>query len=552
MESLVKEGSISSVLFKSHIISEEDIRLALDEQKKSGCRIGEALVKLGIVTQEDIDWALSNQLNIPYIRLKKDMIDIASVKLIPAALARKFNLIPIFRTGDEISIALADPLNVAAIEAVEEVTGCSVTVSMPIIRELREMQDLFYGPAEIEKTLGFSSPCFTAKNLESINKDISGATFLNYMLQYITRNRLTSLSLQPLGDLVAIIVRRGDSSREIGRLSVDYYPDLLLQIRKLGRLKAATEISARGILAFLYKGDKLYFQIFTLKGKGGDYVTVKMHKHISFPESIKELGLPEGTMRSFKELLAVGQGIVLFSSDNRDEFCRIINLYLDESETSDKTVMILGDLAVRGKKRFPSISFQKVPPFEMESIVAEALEHDPDILVLEDVSDSRSFKTAVRVAMRGKLALCGIPCRDLADTLGHLLYFQQNYPVLAYVKGIVSFRGVRLLCPLCKKSYFPPEKEKALIPSDSTPAAGYFTSPGCSACGYTGYKGKKYLLDLIFFNNETVELFAASKEGCELLHYLRGKGYRGLLEEGIELLNAGEISPEEFLVSVKH
>jgi type II secretory ATPase GspE/PulE/Tfp pilus assembly ATPase PilB-like protein len=214
--------------------------------------------------------------------------------------------------------------------------------------------------------------------------------------------------------------------------------------------------------------------------------------------------------------------------------------------------MILGDVAGRGKKRFSSISFQKVLPIEMESLASEVLEHDPDILVVEDVSESRFFKTAAKVAMRGKLALCGISCRDAADTLEHLLYFQQNYSILAYVKGIVSFKGVRSLCPLCKKSYFPSEEEKAVLPSDSLPAAGYFTALGCSACGYTGYKGNKYLVDVISFNNDIVEVFAAAKESGEVLQYLRDKGYRGVLEEGIELLNAGEISPEEFLVAVKH
>jgi type II secretory ATPase GspE/PulE/Tfp pilus assembly ATPase PilB-like protein len=154
--------------------------------------------------------------------------------------------------------------------------------------------------------------------------------------------------------------------------------------------------------------------------------------------------------------------------------------------------------------------------------------------------------------MRGKLALCGISCRDAADALEHLHYFHQNYSILAYVKGIISFKGVRLLCPLCKKSYLPSAEEKALLPSDSLPAAGYFSAPGCSACAYSGYKGKKYLIDIISFNNEMIEVFAAAKESGEVLQYLRGKGYRSILEEGIEMLTAGEISPEEFLVSVKH
>jgi len=106
MESIVKQGSLGSILFTCQIISEDDIAAALEEQKKTGCRFGEALVTLGIVTQEDIDWALSNQLNIPYVRLKPDMVDRAAVQLVPAETARQFNLIPLIRAGDEISIAI--------------------------------------------------------------------------------------------------------------------------------------------------------------------------------------------------------------------------------------------------------------------------------------------------------------------------------------------------------------------------------------------------------------------------------------------------------------
>src|SRR5689334_14835474 len=145
MGALVKEGSIGSILFKSQIISEKDIEAALAEQNRSGARIGEALVKLGIVTQEDIDWALSNQLNIPYVRLKKELIDRSAVELVPAAVSRQYGLIPLIRVGDELSLAMTDPLNQEAIARVEGLTGCSVTVSVALLRELREMQEIFYG-----------------------------------------------------------------------------------------------------------------------------------------------------------------------------------------------------------------------------------------------------------------------------------------------------------------------------------------------------------------------------------------------------------------------
>src|SRR6185369_9865330 len=137
MNSLVREGSLGSILFNSQIISEEDIRLALAEQHVTGCRFGEALVKLGIVTQEDIDWALSNQLNIPYVRLKVEMLDPVAAALVPASIARQFSLVPLIRVGNELSIAIADPLNRTAIEAVEQHTGCQVVVSVALLREIR-------------------------------------------------------------------------------------------------------------------------------------------------------------------------------------------------------------------------------------------------------------------------------------------------------------------------------------------------------------------------------------------------------------------------------
>ena len=114
-------------------------------------------MKLGVVTQEDIDWALSNQLNIPYVRLKKEGIDLAAVERVPATLARRFNLMPLFLAGDELSIAIADPLNKEAITAVASTSGCQVTVSVAFIREIREMQELFYGREETPASFGFTS-----------------------------------------------------------------------------------------------------------------------------------------------------------------------------------------------------------------------------------------------------------------------------------------------------------------------------------------------------------------------------------------------------------
>ena len=550
MDELVKEGSLGSLLLRSQIISEEDLRAALDEQQKCGCRIGEALVKRGVVTQEDIDWALSNQLNIPYVRLKKENIDRAAVERVPATLARRFNLMPLFLAGDELSIAISDPLNKEAITAVACTSGCQITVSVAFIREIREMQELFYGREETPASFGFTSLQFPPRILDAINADLSGARLLNYLLLAIVRKKLTSLSLQPLGDTIMVIGRSGGIAREMGRLAAGSYPELLLRIRKLSRINGSGEPSARGMLAFLLKGKKIPYQVALLRGRGGDYVTLKLHIVTPFPAAITDVDLSEEAQRQFSELAAVPQGMVIFSLRDAEERCRSIDLYLDERATAGKTVLILGSRAGRGRKTFPRIPVQGTHQGELSSLIMASLDHDPDIIVIEDASDSQAFIAAGKAAMRGKLVVAGVSFGDLGATFKNLLVFwHRNYYIPTCVKGLISFKGVLTLCPHCKESYTPTREESAAlrIPVD---AHASFRAKGCPVCDYTGYAGRRYLMGLIPFDRAMLDAFETARDSTEIIGYLSGKGYRGIREQGLELLEAGEISPEEFAASI--
>ncbi|MCK7514625.1 MAG: hypothetical protein MZV70_68610 [Desulfobacterales bacterium] len=177
----VKEGSLGDVLFKARIISGDDISAALQEQERIGVRFGEALTGLGIVTQEDIDWALSNQLGIPYIRLEKGMIDPDAVRLVPENICRSHNLLPLIKAGDELSITMSDPLNKAAIEAVTQATGCKVNISVSLVSEIIEMIDVFYG-AKSTAGIDFTSPLFSDELLAAIKKDSSCSRLLEELL----------------------------------------------------------------------------------------------------------------------------------------------------------------------------------------------------------------------------------------------------------------------------------------------------------------------------------------------------------------------------------
>jgi len=550
MNGLVKEGSIGAVLFKSQLITEQELEAALEAQKVSGCRIGEALVRQGVVTQEDIDWALANQLNIPYVRLKKESIDDAAVAKVPGELARRYQIFPLFLSGSELSVAMADPLNKEAIDALSRVTGCQVTISVGLVREIRELQDLAYGPDQGAADLGFSSAFFSAKALEAINADLSGATLLNHLLLRIVQQKYASLALQPLGDEVLLLARSGGQAAELGRLQSTYYDQLTARIRKLAKLGPASGLACSGILSFLWQGKRIPFQAHLMGGEGGEYVTLKLQISAPQLDELADLRLSASKAEDLRALTEARAGLVLISQRDAEERCRLIDLFLDDCDTSGRTVLLLGERIGRGKKRFPRIPTCRDHADSTASAVAAALEHDPDLLVIEDVTAVGAFIAASRAVMRGKLVLAGMSHGDKGAVLKQLLYLhQKNYLIPTQLKGVVSCKAVLMLCPACKERYQPPAEELAALRLPANHRE-YFRPRGCPDCDHTGYSGRRFLLDVIRFDKALLEAFEAIRKSSEIISFMKDNGYRGITEEGAQLLERGEISPGEYVASI--
>jgi type II secretory ATPase GspE/PulE/Tfp pilus assembly ATPase PilB-like protein len=550
MNGLVKEGSIGEILFKSQIITEQELKAALEAQKVSGCRVGEALVRLGVVAQEDIDWALANQLNIPYVRLKKENIDPAAVAKIPGQLARRYSLCPIFLSGNELSVAMADPLNKEALEEITRVTGCQISISVGLIREIREMHDLMYGPDQDLPQLGFSSGHFPAKVLSAINADLSGAMLLNHLLLRVVQQKFASVALQPLGDQVRILARGEGRTAELGKLSATHYGRLTERIRRLSSIDAAEKNPASGILTFIWQGKRIPFQTMAMPGNGGDYLTLKLHVGAPKISELDDLGVSASKRADLKALCAEKEGLILFTGRDPEERSRLIDLFLDSCDHADRTVLLVGERLGRGRDHWPRLPVGRCGAEDTAKVVSAALEHDPDTLAIEDVTELCSFIEASKAVMRGKLVVAGMSQGNKGAVLKQLLYLsQKNFLIPTHLKGVVSLKSVLLLCPKCKRRYAPAADELAALRLKAT-AAEYYRPAGCPSCDQTGYSGKKYLLDVIRFDQGLLEAFELIRDADEIVRHLKDTGYRGIGEEGAELLERGEISPGEYVASI--
>ncbi len=548
MSEHANKGTIGSILSASQIITETDIGNAVEEQKKTGCRFGEALINLGIVTLEDIDWALSNQLDIPYIRLKQDLIDPEAIKLIPSPLVRKHCFIPLIQAGSELNIAIADPLNRTAIDEIEHLTGLTVNISVALISEIKSMVNIFYGDDELD-CMGFTSTAFSEKAMEEINTDITGRTLLSYLLIFIIQNRLSSLSVYPQGSVIIASGKRSGTTKNIGSLSPRHYPMFSKLLRQACNTDHLDLLATGGMLAFTYRNMPVTFQAAFLPGPDGDYITLKLHISSHMPSRLAELNLPSDQSSVFLRLSAAKKGITFFASRNLHERCRFMDLMLEEANTSGKQVIILGEGPGRMIKHFPRIILPRSEP-ERASTIMEALEHDPDILVVEDATEAMPFTAACRAAMRGKLVLAGLEIRGTSNVLQHLLSYQQkNYFLPIFVNGLISFKGIQILCPDCRADYRPPLEEITAMGINES-LNQFYRTKGCDTCGHSGFAERRFLMDAIEFDPDFLDIFEQSTDIKQLTDHLKSTGYHGIKQQGLALLMNGKVSPEEYIASV--
>lgn len=546
MMNLKKKGKLGSILAASRIITESDVTAALEEQARTGCRLGEALVNLGIVSQEDVDWALSNQLDIPYIRLKRELIDPEATSLISAEIARKFVCIPLFLSGNELNIAIADPLNRSAIEYLELNTGLRVSISVAVASEILEMIEACYGSTRHE-SLGFESSVFSTTVLDVINSDLSGAKLLDGLLISIIKNQLTSLSLQPLSERVMIRGRRTGLSRELGFLSLNHYADFVRMLQKRASIVPGAELASEGIFFFEYRNRRFDFHLAYIRACEGDYITLRLEAPVDFPEKFSELELPEEQRVTFGQLARAERGITFFASHSARQRDRFMKLMLEEAKTSGKNVLVLGDSSDWTGSCFARVPFPRGAA-ERTRLIGATLDHDLDILVIQELDSGHSMNAACKAAIRGVRVLAGLDLRSVGDVLRHLLFCQQYTSSLSLlVNGIISTIAVRRLCPECRKPYQPTPEELSAMGLEQPPDVFYHSS-GCDVCGDSGFKDRRILLDAVLFNDELRQIFRREDEVSTLEEYLRQKCHF-IAREGTRMLAVGELSPEEYIIA---
>jgi type II secretory ATPase GspE/PulE/Tfp pilus assembly ATPase PilB-like protein len=441
-----KGRTLGSILFDSRLIGEADIERALEEQKRSGVRFGDALVKLGLVSREDVNWGLAHQFNIPFVRIQNELIDMEAVRITPEETARRRMLLPYLLIGDELTVVVEDPTDRRAIAELEAITGKRVIVGVGLPEQIEAALDVVYGPAGVEnRGADLQSDIFSAAESAAMVADATGELFVDGLLAAAVDRRAASVHFDAQSDRVAVRFRVGGEMAVAAVLSRAWMHAVNRRLKSMLRHTDKRAGALEGLLPFNRGDRELFFQASFVDTLNGESIVLANLDAPEVPDALEAFGLDDATAAALAEMLGGRRGLVAVTGPESAAKQKFLKLLADAPALRNRKRVAVGRLPQLADADLIQLS-PRAGRFAPLDALAAAAALDPDVLVIEDLMDAGVLAAALKEGAGSRLALGMLRLPTLSSGLEYLLERTESRVLLCEaLRGLLSFHLARVL-----------------------------------------------------------------------------------------------------------
>jgi type IV pilus assembly protein PilB len=569
---ITMSSRLGEIIVKDSLISADQLKQALDYQKKNGGRLGTCLVKLGLVSDDDITAVLSRQYGVPSINLKFYEVDPAVIKLVPQETAVRYQIVPLSRVGSTLTIAMTDPTNVFAMDDIKFMTGFNVEPVVASETAISEAIHKFYGEVE------------SVEELDKVMKDLTGdeADALELAAEE-TEMDLASLSKAaeeaPIIKLCNLIltdaVKRGASDIHVepyekefrvrfridGILQNVMAPPLKLKDAMTSRMKIMSKLDisekrlpqdGRIMIKYLKDGKKkeLDFRVSTVPTLFGEKIVLRLLDKENLRLDMTKLGFEPEALAKFERQILKPYGMVLVTGPTGSGKTNTLYSSVARLNTPETNIMTAEDPVEFQLPGINQVQMKEQIGLNFASALRAFLRQDPNIILVGEIRDFETAEIAVKAALTGHMVLSTLHTNDAPSTISRLMNMGiEPFLVATSVNLICAQRLVRRICVQCKEPL--QIQAPALIEAGYSPDEAAKTivqhGKGCATCNNTGYKGRVGLYEVMEINDELRELILVGASALEIKKKALEQGMITLRRSGLQKVAAGQTTMEEVL-----
>ncbi|QNU68109.1 Flp pilus assembly complex ATPase component TadA [Ruminiclostridium herbifermentans] len=548
---------LGDLLLEVGMITQEQLDAAIEFQKKTGEKLGNAITKLGYATEDDIIQVLEFQLGIPHVKLEKYNIEKLACSSIPESIARRYGLIPIKKDKGILTVAMSDPLNVFAIDDVRIYSGLEVQPVIANNASVIKAIDKYYGAdkamravEEFKKehsTLKINSEVVNDQSEDEVNNS-PAVKAINSIIEQAVRSRASDIHIEPFETYINIRYRIDGQLSVIMRPDIDIMPAISARIKIIGGMNIAEKrLPQDGRISIEVDGREYDLRVSILPTIYGEKIVIRIADKNAFILSKEELGFNEYEIKQFTNMLQNPHGIILVTGPTGSGKSTTLYSAISEINRQDINIVTVEDPVECLIEGVNQVQVNTKTGMTFATSLRSILRQDPDVIMIGEIRDTETAEIAVRAAITGHLVLSTIHTNDAPSSVLRLIDMGiEPYMVSSAMVGVIAQRLVRRICPNCMESYTATDEEMEVLQLKGERPTLY-RGRGCPMCTFTGYRGRQGVYEVITVSRKHKEMINNRCSEAELKDYSIKNGMQTLRENLLKKVLAGVTTVSELL-----
>ncbi len=548
---------IGDLLLEMGVITHEQLARALERQKKTGERLGRALVSLGI-KEEQIVEALARQLNVPIIDMLHAQVDPRAAEILPEAIARKHCVVPICREGTRLILAMADPLDVMALDDVSIATSLIVSPVVMSETEVRAAIERVYGIGEHARGIleeiapqEAAAEAAAAAAAATEKTDAPVIRLVDLILTRSVQDRASDIHIEPMENELRVRFRVDGILNTVMTVPKHAEAPLITRFKVMARMNVAEHrVPQDGSFKIPVEGREIDFRVSTIPLVHGERVALRLLDKSRAVLTLPQLGMGGEMLSRFEQLLRLPYGIILVTGPTGSGKTTTLVSSISQLNALDRNIITVEDPV---EYQLPGISQMQVNPragLTFATALRSIVRQDPDIIMVGEIRDVETAEIAIHASLTGHLVFSTLHTNDALSVMARLQDMGiESFLIASSLAGALAQRLVRVLCQHCKRPARVLPETEAELRGAAGPGGELqvFEPVGCVRCRHTGYLGRTGIFELLVMSDRLRQLVVRRAPGSELAEAARADGMRAMREDGLAKVAQGMTTMEEVL-----
>ena len=548
---------MGELLVTKNIITSAQLDEALVEQKKTGKILGEILVKKGYANEEQVSLALSEQLGFACVDLSRYKLEPAVAKLLNEELAKKYLAVPIFKSASAITVALANPLDIKAIDEIQKAIKEPVRLVFARPSQIQEYINKEYRKESFSalqqgQDRQADSEAVNLTGMDSVQIASLGPiiSIVDNLIAKAVELSASDIHLEPEREDFYCRFRMDGVLHDMPKLAKKYESAIISRIKIMSNMDISEKrLPQDGRIQTVVLGRNIDLRISTFPTMYGENMVIRILDKTRSLVRLEDLGILDETLKIFQEIIYKPHGIILVTGPTGSGKSTTLYAVMMKINSVEQNIVTMEDPIEYEIERVRQSQVNVKAGLTFAVGLRSLVRQDPDVIMIGEIRDHETAEIAIHAALTGHLVFSTLHTNDAPSAATRLIDMEtESFLVSSALICVVAQRLLRVLCPRCKETYSPTQEllDKLKVNNPSGPAT-FYREKGCAECRNTGYSGRIGIFETLVPDDDIKRLIERKASASEIRDVAIRKGMKTMYEDGINKLLRGITSVSEVL-----